>query len=188
MVKNKIKKEFQTDEEDYAVVPVEDVIVRPSQLKEKTKRPLSDKQKENIAKLVEANRLRWERTKGETQKRKQEEAEAEKERIREELRSEVEAKVKAGTHAKVKVVKANTGPKSKPKKALPIVSETETEEDTTEADTEDEVPEPRHVSRQARRQIRTLKKIDEVIEQASNPYMDRLMGRWKWVTPFEIYK
>jgi hypothetical protein len=178
MVKNKIKKEFQTDEEDYAVVPVEDVIVRPSQLKEKTKRPLSDKQKENVAKLVEANRVRWEKTKGETQKRKQEEADAEKERIREELRAEVEAKVKAGTHARVKVVKANTGPKRKAK-SLPIVSETETEEETTEVDTEDEIPEPRHVSRQARRQIRTLAKIDEVIEQASNPYMDRLMGRWK---------
>ncbi len=183
-MKNKISKEFQTDEEDYAVVPVEDVVVRPSTLeKKKEKRPLSEKQRENVARLVEMNRIRWEKSKAETAKRKQEEAEAERERIRAELRAEVEEKVKAGTHLKVRVEKAKTGPKPKLKKSLPVVSETETEDDTTEietteAESEDELP-PRRAVRQARRQMKTLAKIDEVIQQASNPYMDKLLGKWK---------
>jgi hypothetical protein len=83
---------------------------------------------------------------------------------------------------RVKVVKKNTGPKPKPKKALPVVSETDPESDTevteTEADTEDDVPEPRHIARQARKQMRTIQKMDEVIHQAVNPYMAKLSGRW----------
>ena len=176
---SKLKREFQMDEDDVAIVPVEDVNIVPSVLKEKVKRPLSDKQRENLAKLVEYNKVRWEKGKEEKVKR----AEEEKDRIRAELRAEHDAKVQAGTHMRVKVVKKNTGPKPKPKKALPVISETDPESDTevteTEADTEDDVPEPRHIARQARKQMRTLAKIDNVIEQASNQYMNKLLGRWK---------
>jgi hypothetical protein len=178
---SKLKREFQMDDEDYAVVPVEDIEVRPSVLKEKVKRPLSDKQRENLAKLVEYNKARW--AKGKEEKARA--VEAEKERIRAELRAEQEAKVQAGTHMRVKVVKSGTGPKPKPKqKALPVVSETETEADTTEteadtteAESDDDLP-PRRVVRQARKQMKTLAKIDEVIQTASNPYMNKLMNRW----------
>lgn len=171
------------DEDDVAIVPVEDITVVPSALNSRVKRPLSDKQRENVAKLVEANKVRWEKGKEEKVKR----AEEEKDRIRAELRAEHDAKVQAGTHMRIKVVKKNTGPKPKPKgekpKALPVVSETDLESDTevteTEPDTEDEVPEPRHVARQARKQMKTLAKIDNVIEQASNQYMSKLLGRWK---------
>lgn len=171
------------DEDDYAVIPVEEIEVAPQKLNNKVKRPLSDKQKENLVKLVEYNKVRWEKGKEDKVKK----AEEEKDRIRAELRAEHDAKVQAGTHMRVKVVKKNTGPKPKPKgekpKALPVISETDPESDTevteTEVDTEDEVPEPRHVARQARKQMRTLAKIDNVIEQASNPYMSKLLGRWK---------
>lgn len=180
---SKLKKEFQMDDSDHAVVPVEDVIVRPSALNQKVKRPISDKQRENLARLVEANKQRWAKSKEEKAKA----VEAEKERIREELRAEVEAKIKAGTHVRVKVEKSGQGPKPKPKskKTMPVISETEsetateTEPDTTEVEeSEDELP-PRRAVRQARRQMKTLAKIDEVIQQASNPYMDKLIGRWK---------
>jgi hypothetical protein len=175
---SKLKKEFQLDDEDYAVVPVEDVEVRPSVLNNKVKRPLSEKQKENLAKLVEANKVRWEKGKEDKVKK----AEEEKNRIRAELRAEHDAKVQAGTHLRVKVVKSGTGPKPKPKKALPVISEIDPESDTevteTEPDTEDEVPEPRHIARQARKQMRTIQKMDEVIHQAVNPYMAKLSGRW----------
>jgi len=171
------------DEDDIAVVPIEDIKIRPSVLQEKVKRPISDKQRENLAKLVEGNKVRWEKNKEEKSKA----VEAEKDRIRAELRAEVEAKIKAGTHVRVKVEKSGTGPKPKPKseksKALPVVSETDPESDTevteTEVDTEDEVPEPRRVVRQARNQMKTLQKINNVIEQASNPYLFKLMGRWQ---------
>lgn len=180
----KLKKEFQMDEDGVAVVPVEDVVVRPTVLKEKVKRPMSEKQRENVAKLVEANKVRW----GAKREAKEKEKEAEKERIREELRAEIEAKVKAGTHVRAKVVKSGTGPKPKlkgeKKKSEPVLeteseTPTETEPDTTEVeDSEDELP-PRHAVRKARRQMKTLAKIDEVIQQASNPYMSALMGRWR---------
>ena len=173
------------DDEDYAVVPVEDVEVRPSVLKEKVKRPLSEKQRENLAKLIEANKVKWEKGKEEKAKA----LEAEKERMREELRAEHEAKVKAGTHVRVKVIKSGTGPKPKPKQpkqAVPVVpeTETETEDETTEVETteaeesEDELP-SRHALRKARRQMKTLAKINEVIESATNPYLAKLAGRWK---------
>ena len=171
------------DDDNYAVVPVEEIEVAPQKLKNKIKRPLSEKQRENVAKLVEANKIRWEKGKEEKAKK----AEEEKERIRAELRAEHEAKVAAGTHMRVKVVKHNTGPKPKPKqpkKDVPVVPDTETEEETTEVDTteaeesEDELPQ-RHALRKARRQMKTLAKIDEVIQEASNPYLAKLAGRWK---------
>jgi hypothetical protein len=180
---SKLKREFQMDDEGFVVAPVEDVKIGPTVLKEKVKRPISDKQRENLAKLIEYNKARWEKSREEKAKAQ----EAEKEKLREELRAEQEAKVKAGTHLRVKVVKANTGPKPKPKKALPVASETDTDTETTEAETEvdtteaeeseDELP-PRRVVRQARKQMKTLAKIDEVIQQASNPYMAKLAGRW----------
>jgi hypothetical protein len=177
---SKLKKEFQMDDDDNAIVPVEDVIVRPSVLKEKVKRPMSEKQRENVAKLVEVNRAKW----NASREAKEKEKEAEKERIREEVRADIEAKLKAGTHARAKVVKSGQGPKPKPKgekKPEPIQEETptETEPDTTEAEeSEDELP-PRRAVRQARRQMKTLAKIDEVIQEASNPYMAKLAGRWR---------
>ena len=183
---SKLKKEFQLDDDDMAIVPVEDVIVRPSVLKEKVKRPISDKQRENLAKLVEANRAKWNAAREAKEKAK----EAEKERIREELRAEIEAKLKAGTHVRAKVVKSGQGPKPKAKEAKkpePLTETetetevpTETEPDTTEVEDSDEEPlPPRRAVRQARRAVRTLQKIDEVLETATNPYMSRLMGRWK---------
>tara|TARA_R110000868_G_scaffold372572_3_gene636405 strand:- start:345 stop:884 length:540 start_codon:yes stop_codon:yes gene_type:complete len=175
---SKLKKEFQMDDDDIAVVPVEDIKIRPSVLQEKVKRPISEKQRENLAKLVEANKVRWEKNKEE----KARAVEAEKDRIRAELRAEVEAKIKAGTHVRVKVEKSGTGPKPKAQqKKAPVVSETETETeteaDTTEAESDDDLP-PRRVVRQARKQMRAIAKIDEVIKTASNPYMSKLLGRW----------
>ncbi len=188
MPPSKLKKEFQYDEEDgTAVVPIEAVAVRPSTLKERAKRPQTDRQKENLAKMIEANKARW----AQAREAKQKALEEEKERMREELRKEVEAKLQAGTHVRVKVEKSGTGPKPKPKvpkphraKPVPEPEPVETEEDTTELDTteveesEDELP-PRRVVRQARKQMRTLAKIDEVIQQSANPYMSKLMGRWQ---------
>jgi hypothetical protein len=186
---SKLKKEFQMDDEGYAVVPIKDVEVRPSVLKDKIKRPLSDKQRENLAKLVEANKLRWEKGKEEKAKKTEEEKNIEKDRIRAEiqaeLRAEHDAKVQAGTHMRVKVVKSGTGPKPKQKNVPvpvpePETTETEdtTEVDTTEAESEDDLP-PRRVVRQARKQMKTLQKINNVIEQSQNPYMSKLMGRWQ---------
>lgn len=181
---SKLKKEFQMDDEDNVIVPVEDLIVRPSVLKEKVKRPISDKQKENCKKMIEVNKARW----ASMREAKEREKEAEREKIREEVRADIEAKLKAGTHVRAKVVKSGQGPKPKSKEAkkkhVPQETEsevpTETEPDTTEVeDSDDEPLPPRRAVRQARRAVRTIQKIDEVLEQSSNPYMNRLMGRWK---------
>jgi len=175
------------DDDNIAVVPIEDVKIAPKTLIEKVKRPMTEKQQASLAKLVEGNKKRWELIR----ETKQKAAEEEKERLREEIRKEVEAKIAAGTHVRVKVVKGNSGPKKKgrPSSAVPAppapsqVSDVTTDVETTDVETtdmesDDELP-PRRVVRQARKQLKTLSKIDEAIQQASNPYMSKLMGRWK---------
>jgi superfamily I DNA/RNA helicase len=174
MPKSKLQKEFLMDEDGTVVVPKEllpEPTISLTALKKTVKRPMSDAQKANCDRLIEANKKRWASVREAKEKQSVEAVSS--------VKLEKNELVEKGSHVRLKVKENIVKPRKakEPKKSLPIVSETE--EETTEVDTEDEVPEPRHVSRQARRQIRTLKKIDEVIEQASNPYMDRLMGRWK---------
>ena len=179
MPKSKLQREFQADEEGTVVVPKESLpepTISITALKKTVKRPMSDKQRENAMKLVEANRIRWASKREEKEKQKEEALSA--------VRQEEEKLIEQGTHVRMKVKEKiqkprKAEPKPEPKPVRKPKEYTDTEEDTTEAEeSEDEPLPPRRAVRQARKQMRTLQKIDEVIEQSANPYMARLSSRW----------
>jgi len=155
------------------------------------KRPQTEAQKAATAKLVEMNRLRAEerRKPEEIAKRKAEEELArlrEKEAELERLKAEQAAKLAAGSHVKVVL-------KPKKQRAKRIVvqlpSETETTDMTeTEAPTETEddtdveaYKSKARVARRAKTVVKTIKKIDQVLQQPvnTNPYASMLASRWR---------
>jgi hypothetical protein len=87
-------------------------------------------------------------------------------------------KVSSGTHVRVVI---------KPPPARRRKQETTTETDTTdvtETETEDDSdykPKQRAIRRQAKKLVKTVEKIDKVIQQAppSNPYASMLSSRWR---------
>lgn len=186
MTKSKLKKEYQLDEEENTViVPVESLPeVSKTALKQKVKREMSDKQKENMERLIKANKERWDKLR---QERELAQKEAE-----DKLKKENEEKLKAGTHIKVKI-KEKKAIERKPASTRQIIqkpvyddeddSTTDfTETDATESDDtdmEDYKHKKRNVRREVKKNLKTLKKIDDVIAQSSNPYMSSLMSRWK---------
>ena len=200
MPKSKLEREFQIDEDGTVVVPKELVpepTISLTALKKTVKRPMSEKQRENCQRLIEANKIRWAALREAKEKQSPEALSA--------IKQEEEQLIEKGTHMRLKVREKIPKPRKvkeevqnvpapvdvpkpvqKPQKKKHMryadttdEDTTETEVDTTDADeSEDELP-PRHAVRKARRQMKTLAKIDEVIQQVSNPYMSALMGRWK---------
>ena len=89
-------------------------------------------------------------------------------------------KVAAGTHIRV-VVKP---PSRRRKQETTTETETDTT-DVTETETEDEdyKPKQRAIRRQAKKLVKTVEKIDKVIQQVpavpSNPYASMLASRWR---------
>lgn len=199
MPKSKLEREIPIEEDGTVVLPKEVALplISRSAVKSTVKRPMSEKQRENCQRLIEANKIRWAALREAKEKQSAEALST--------VKQENEKGVEEGTHMRLKVREKIPKPRKvkeevqnvpspvdvpktvqKPQKKKHIryadttdEDTTETESDTTEVeDSEDELP-PRHAVRKARRQMKTLAKIDEVIQQASNPYMTALMGRWK---------
>lgn len=155
------------------------------------KRPQTEAQKAATAKLVEMNRLRAEerRKPEEIAKRKAEEELArlrEKEAELERLKAEQAAKLADGSHVKVVLKPKKTRAK---RIVVQLPSETETTDMTeTEAPTETEddtdveaYKSKARVARRAKTVVKTIKKIDQVLQQPvnTNPYASMLASRWK---------
>ena len=155
------------------------------------KRQQTEAQKAATAKLVEMNRLRAEerRKPEEIAKRKAEEELArlrEKEAELERLKAEQAAKLAAGSHVKV-VLKPKKQRAKRIVVQLPTDTETtdmtETEAPTeTEDDTDVEAYKSKaRVARRAKTVVKTIKKIDQVLQQPvnTNPYASMLASRWR---------
>jgi hypothetical protein len=202
MPPRKLQKEvgaIQADN-DTMLLPVENVPeIKENKLVSKVKREMTPAQKINMAKMIEANKVRFENIR----KSKVDAAEA----AEKAKKDDIDAKLKAGTHVRVKVI-----PKTKRVKKevvdAPPVSEEESEssveyqasskpvkvkkirppspvETTTATDTETEPDESyknskRKVRREIKKNVRALKQIDEVMNHApTNPYLSYLTGKWK---------
>jgi len=204
---SKLQKEFQIDEENTVVIPKEMLPeVAPKTLAKKVKRPITEAQKANFAKVVEANKIRWAKMREDRQKA-EEDAKAQ-------AKQEQQALVDAGTHVRVKVKektvytkepieapapKVEQKPEPVPLKGsdsqnpLPVVKqrklrkpkyETETTETETETETDTDMEEYKQGQRQVRRQvkknIRAIEKIDTIVQKAAiNPYMALLESKWR---------
>ena len=200
--RKKLQKELGAipEEENVAIVPTESLPKTHLEMKEhklvsKVKREMTPAQKINMAKMIEANKSRFENIR----KAKVDAAEA----AEKAKKDDIEAKLAAGTHVRVKII-----PKTKRVKKeaeAPPVSEEESSEEyqastkpakvkvkkplvvdtTTATDTETEPDESykntkRKVRREIKKNVRALKEIDEVINHApSNPYLSYLTGKWK---------
>ena len=190
MPKSKLQREFQADEEGTVVVPKEllpEPTISLTALKKTVKRPMSEAQQANCERLIAENKKRWQALREAKKEKSEEKVSA--------VRHEEEKLIEEGTHVRLKVKEnAPRKPRQKDQEAPPVMAPkpakkpqkkyVDSDEDTTEPDTteaeesEDELP-PRRAVRQARRQMKTLAKIDEVIQEASNPYMAKLAGRWR---------
>lgn len=190
MPKSKIAKEFQADEEGTVLVPKEIVSVPETAVKKAVKREMSEKQRENMVKMVAANKEKW-------AKQREERAKAlEDERAK---RLEEEKKlVDAGTHVRVKVTKKQYKPrerKDSPPAPLKLKrtdtrheEPSDTEEPTetevsdtevTESEYEEERPKARRARREMKKTLRVVEKVDAVLNQVQNPYLSMLSNRWR---------
>jgi hypothetical protein len=211
MPPRKLQKEvgaIQADN-DTMLLPVENVPeIKENKLVAKVKREMTPAQKINMAKMIEANKTRFENIR----KSKVDAAEA----AEKAKKDDIDAKLKAGTHVRVKII-----PKTKRVKKeveAPPVSEEESSEEyqasskpvkvkkirppspvdvrrsrtnqseaetTTATDTETEPDESykntkRKVRREIKKNVRALKQIDEVMNHApTNPYLAYLTGKMK---------
>jgi hypothetical protein len=195
---------------DTMLLPVENVPeIKENKLVAKVKREMTPAQKINMAKMIEANKTRFENIR----KAKEDAAEA-AEKARKE---DIDAKLKAGTHVRVKIIpktkrvkkeavavsqsqtatslgepvaeseessvefQASSKPVKVKKTRPPTPSETETETaEDTETDGESYKQGKRNVRREVKKNIKALKEIDNVISSNNgNPYLSYLTGRWK---------
>ena len=183
--RSKLSKFQAVDQDDAIIVPKEmvdqSVNLSRSQadkLITAPKRTQSEAQKAATARLVEANRLRAEeRRKPEEVARKKAEEEMkrlkEKEKELERLKAEEAAKLAAGTHVKVVL-------KPKKTRAKRIVVQLPSDTETTETETDTDVEAYKSKEREARRVVRTIRKIDQVLQPSNvNPYIASLASRWK---------
>jgi len=189
------------NDEGIAIVPKEVVpppqevpVVSQTAVKTKIKREMSEAQRLNMVKMIEANKIKWE-----AKRKAKEEAETEAKAKR---KAEEQALIDAGTHIRVKIApKREYKPRAKAIPAEETEEEEEEEEafqapavkpksrkarvpsdtDTTETETDDDYKsKKRAVRREVKKNLSALKKIDEVLEQsAGNPYVAFLAQRWK---------
>lgn len=190
--------------EDGTVVIEKDVqpeipTVSTTAVKAKVKREMTEAQRLNMLKMIEANKVKWE-----AKRKAKEDAEAQ---MKADKLAKEEELIKAGTHIRVKVLpKREYKPRAKPIPAEEIATEEEDEDsdtgsfqatpqvkrrsqkapppsdgDTTETETDDDYKsQKRVVRREVKKNLKALKKIDEVLEQSQgNPYLAYLTQRWK---------
>jgi hypothetical protein len=176
--------------EDRTVVVKKEIVNVPeipevsvTSLQTKVKRELSEAQKANLQRLIEANKKKWE------DKRKLSNEAAEK--AISQKKEDEEKKLASGEYVRVKVKEKRQyrkqDSKANEQSTTPTTSEVESSTTETETETEDEeIPatyksKKRAVRREVKKTLKTLKQIDEAIETApqGNPYMAYLQGRWK---------
>jgi hypothetical protein len=200
---SKLQKEFQIDEENTVVIPKEMLPeVAPKTLAKKVKRPITEAQKANFAKVVEANKIRWAKMREDRQKVGED--------AKVQQKADQQALIDAGTHVRVKVKEKTVYTKTpveapvpvpEPKVEAPKVEpvpvpvvkqrkprkpkyETETTETETETETDTDMEEYKQGQRQVRRQvkknIKAIEKIDTIVQKtAGNPYMALLESKWR---------
>jgi len=204
MVKPKLQKELGgiKDENDTMLVPTENVPLemKENKLVSKVKREMTPAQKINMAKMIEANKTRFE-----NMRKAKEDAIVAAEKAR---KDDIEAKLKAGTHVRVKIIPKTKRVKKEVVVEAPPVSEEESEESSveyqasskpakvkkvrpptpvetttatdTETDGETYKQGKRNVRREVKKNLKALKEIDNVISSnGSNPYLSYLTGKWK---------
>lgn len=209
MPKKKLVAEIGMNEDGTAVIPKEDIpeipVVSESKVKAKVKREMSEAQRLNMLKVIEANKIRW--------AKKREEKEKAEEEAKMKKKADEEALIRAGTHVRVKIAPAKPRkPREKPiqveesateeeeeeeevfqappprvKKAVSVKKSQRappppsTDEETTETETDDDYKaKKREVRREVKKNLKALKAIDEVIESsAGNPYLAYLAQKWK---------
>lgn len=195
MVKTKLIKEagqvLKVDDENEFIQrkkqPKEIIEVSYSEAKKLAKKPMSDKQKENVAKLVEANRLKWE-----AKKKAAEEANKAKEEEEDQRKTSIVVKPK-----RVYPPRTKQAPKQDPK----YEDEYEDESDESEPELERSFTKepPRKVkaekapkqknsnvdlyqqNQELMNKLQKLKQIDEALirmQPADNKYLNLLKNRW----------
>lgn len=190
MAKSKLQREYQADEDGTVLVerdalpPLE---ITPTALKKTVRRPMSEAQKANMDRLIEANKQRW------SALRESKAKEAQEEQAR--AKAEADQKVQAGTHVRVKVKEKAVYTK-KPKEPVTKQSRSECEpsrpskryisedeDETTEYSSDDEPPkrEKKGIHKEVKRTVRSLERINTALKQAApqNPYLANLMTKWK---------
>ena len=189
MVKTKLIKEagqvLKVDDDSEFIQrksqPKEIIEVSYSEAKKLAKRPMSDKQKENVAKLVEANRLKWE---------------AKKKSMDEAQRAKEEAENQKKTTVVVKPKRVYPPRKKQAPKEDPIFEEEyegdddEEEEEVTQPVVQTKKPALRkqvdnsalvQQNQQLMAKLNKLKQIDEALirmNPAENKYFNLLKNRW----------
>jgi hypothetical protein len=214
MAPKKLNKELGAiqEEDNVAIVPTESLPKQVLEMKEnklvsKVKREMTPAQKINMAKMIEANKVRFE-----NMRKAKEDAIVAAEKAR---KDDIQAKLDAGTHVRVKIIPKTKRVKkevdglrpNQSKAEAPPVSEEESEEssveyqasskpakvkkvrpptpvDTTATDTETDGETykqgKRNVRREVKKNLKALKEIDNVISSnGSNPYLSYLTGKWK---------
>lgn len=201
MPPRKLQKEvgaIQADN-DTMLLPVEKVPeIKENKLVSKVKREMSESQKLNMARMIEANKTRFENIR----KAKVDAAEA----AEKAKKDDIEAKLKSGSHVRVKIIpktkrvkkeavaepvveseseessveyQASSKPAKVKKVRPPTPVETTTATDT-ETDGETYKQGKRNVRREVKKNLKALKEIDNVISSnGSNPYLSYLTGKWK---------
>jgi hypothetical protein len=158
------------------VIEVETIQRKPTALsytaaKKLMKKEMTEKQKEHVNKLVEANRAKWEA-------RKKEKEDLIKAEVEKEL-AEKKEKKKAGEIEEVivlpKRVYKNVVKKKVIKQRAPVYDE-ELEETSEDETSEEELPEqipvkqkPHKVIRQMEKKAEALQKVNQALAQAQNP-------------------
>lgn len=178
MTKTKLEKEYQIDDDKNVVVAVDALPeISETALKKKIKREMTEKQKANIDKVIQANKLKWAKQREDKEKAKKE--------AEDKLKQETQEKLISGTHVKVRVKEKKVFQR-KPK-ALKEESSSDEITDVTETDVTDDDEDyeeykskKRVVRKEIKRNIKAIQKIDQVLTaQQQNPYLSSLMNRWK---------
>ena len=113
---SKLQKEFQMDEDNTVVIPKEMLPeVAPKTLAKKAKRPITEAQKANFAKVVEANKIRWAKMREDRQKAGED--------AKVQAKQEQQALIDAGTHVRVKVKEKTVYTKEPKVEAPPVALE-----------------------------------------------------------------
>lgn len=188
MVKTKLIKEagqvLKVDDESEFIQrktqPKEIIEVSYTEAKKLAKRPMSDKQKENVAKLVEANRIKWE---------------AKKKAMDDARRAKEEAENQTKTTVVVKPKRVYPPRKKQAPKSEPEYEEYEEDSEDEEPHTEQPAPKRAVTRKQAQpdnqallqqnqelmAKLNKLKQIDDALTRmnpAENKYFNLLKNRW----------
>lgn len=206
MVKSKLQREYQIEDDGTTVIPKEILpLISQSALKNTVKRERTEAQKANFAKVVEANKERWAKLRAD----KEAMAAQAKQQAMEAIKKGNQEKIEADTHVRVKIEEKRVfqprkknvveepasevqsdeevvikKPREKPvkpvKKRVVYETDTPTETETDDTDIEEYKAGKRQIRREVKKNIRAIEKIDSlVLASAKNPYTALFESRWR---------